>query len=171
VSLDPSYLPAFRTQGYGWAWSGLSGLFQRDDLTVINLECPATEVNDPEPKQLVFRCDPAALPVARRSGVEVANQANNHACDQGPNGLLDSTRQIRRAGTAPVGAGADQERALRAATFDLRGWRVAVVGSTRCSTPRTWWPARTGRARRRDTTSAWPFGQSGRPLPGPTSSW
>jgi poly-gamma-glutamate synthesis protein (capsule biosynthesis protein) len=107
VSLDPSYLPAFRTQGCGWAWSGLSGLFQRDDLTVINLECPATEVNDPEPKQFVFGCDPAALPVARRSGVEVANQANNHAYDQGPNGLLDSTRQIRRAGMAPVGAGAD----------------------------------------------------------------
>lgn len=128
VSLDPSYIPAFRTQGFGWAWSGLSGLFQRDDLTVINLECPATDVVDPEPKQFVFRCDPASLPVARRSGVEVANQANNHAYDQGPEGLLDSLRQIRRAGIAPVGAGADQERALRAATFDLRGWRVAVVG-------------------------------------------
>ncbi len=128
VSLDPSYIPAFRTKGYGWAWSGLSGLFQRDDLTVINLECPTTDVIDPESKEFVFRCDPAALPVARRSGVEVANQANNHAYDQGPNGLLDSIRQIRRAGIAPVGAGADRERALRAATFDLRGWRVAVVG-------------------------------------------
>ena len=109
VSLDPSYIPAFRTEGYGWAWSGLSGLFQRDDLTVINLECPATDVIDPESKEFVFRCDPAALPSARRSGVEVANQANNHAYDQGPNGLLDSIRQIRRAGIAPVGAGADQE--------------------------------------------------------------
>ncbi len=128
VSLDPSYIPAFRTQGYGWAWSGLSGLFQRDDLTVINLECPATDIVDPQSKQFVFRCDPASLPVARRFGVEVANQANNHAYDQGPEGLLDSLRQIRRAGIAPVGAGADQERALRAATFDLRGWRVAVVG-------------------------------------------
>jgi len=128
VSLDPSYIPAFRTQGYGWAWSGLSGLFQRDDLTVINLECPATDVVDPESKQFVFRCDPASLPVARRLGVEVANQANNHAYDQGPDGLLDSLQQIRRAGIAPVGAGADQSRALRAATFDLRGWRVAVVG-------------------------------------------
>jgi poly-gamma-glutamate synthesis protein (capsule biosynthesis protein) len=128
VSLDPSYIPAFRTRGYEWAWSGLSGLFRRDDLTVINLECPATDVVDPEPKQFVFRCDPASLPMARRSGVEVANQANNHAYDQGPDGLLDSLRHIRRAGIAPVGAGADQERALRAATFDLRGWRVAVVG-------------------------------------------
>ena len=47
VSLDPSQIPAFRTQGYGWAWSGMGGLFRRDDLTVVNLECPATDVVDP----------------------------------------------------------------------------------------------------------------------------
>ena len=39
VSLDPSQIPAFGTHGYGWAWSGLGGLFRRDDLTVVPL-CP-----------------------------------------------------------------------------------------------------------------------------------
>ncbi len=128
VSLDPSYIPAFRTHGYGWAWSGLGGLFRDDDLTVINLECPVTDVVAPVPKQFNFRCDPAALPAARRGGVEVANQANNHAYDQGPDGLVDSLRRIRAAGLAPVGAGRDRAEALRAALFDLKGWRVAVVG-------------------------------------------
>jgi poly-gamma-glutamate synthesis protein (capsule biosynthesis protein) len=128
VSLDPSYISAFRSNGYGWAWSGLGGLFLRDDLTVVNLECPATTVSAPIDKQFVFRCDPAALPVAERFGVEVANQSNNHAFDQGPEGLLDSLRQIRRAGLVPVGAGPDRDHALRAAVFELKGWRVAVVG-------------------------------------------
>ena len=32
VSLDPSYIPAFRSNGYDWAWSGLGGLFRHDDL-------------------------------------------------------------------------------------------------------------------------------------------
>jgi poly-gamma-glutamate synthesis protein (capsule biosynthesis protein) len=128
VSLDPGYIPAFRSNGYGWAWSGLGGLFLRDDLTVINLECPATEMSAPVAKQFVFRCDPAALPVAKRFGVDVANQSNNHAYDQGPDGLLDSLRQIRRAGLVPVGAGANDEQALRPAIFDVKGWRVAVVG-------------------------------------------
>jgi len=128
VSLDPSYIPAFRSNGYSWAWTGLDGLFQQDDLTVINLECPATDISAPVPKEFNFRCDPAALPAAKRYGVEVASASNNHAYDQGPGGLLDSLKLIRKAGLVPVGAGANMKEALEPAYFDLKGWRVAVVG-------------------------------------------
>ena len=46
VSLDPSYVPALRANGYGWAWSGLGGLFRRDDLT------GAVHVYRPDDKRL-----------------------------------------------------------------------------------------------------------------------
>lgn len=128
VSLDPSQIPAFRTHGYDWAWSGLDELFSRDDLTMVNLECPATDIVDPEPKAFTFRCDPHALPAARRAGVDVVSQANNHAYDQGPAGLVDSLDTIRAAGLATVGAGTDEAEALRAARFEIHGWTVAVVG-------------------------------------------
>jgi poly-gamma-glutamate capsule biosynthesis protein CapA/YwtB (metallophosphatase superfamily) len=128
VSLDPSQIPAFRTHGYDWAWSGLDGLFSRDDLTMVNLECPATDIVDPEPKAFTFRCDPRALPDARHAGIDVVSQANNHAYDQGPRGLVDSLDAIRAAGLASVGAGADESEALRAARFEVRGWTIAVVG-------------------------------------------
>ena len=105
VSLDPSQIAAFRTHGYDWAWSGLGGLFSHDDLTMVNLECPATDIVDPEPKAFTFRCDPQALPAARRAGVDVVSQANNHAYDQGPAGLVDSLDAIRAAGLTSVGAG------------------------------------------------------------------
>ena len=128
VSLDPSQIPAFRTHGYGWAWSGLAGLFRRDALTVVNLECPATDVVDPAPKPFAFRCDPGALPAARSAGVDIVSQANNHSYDDGPAGLLDSLSNIRAAGLAPVGAGSDQADALRAAIVQVDGWTIAVVG-------------------------------------------
>lgn len=128
VSLDPDYIPAFRTNGYDWAWTGLGGLFRRDDLTIINHECPSTHLVAPIPKTFSFRCDPAALPVARRFGVDVANLANNHGYDQGPEGLLDSIRNIRRAGIVPVGAGADEHSADAPAYIDVGGWRIAIVG-------------------------------------------
>jgi len=128
VSLDPRQIPSFRTHGYGWAWSGLGGLFSRDDLTMVNLECPATDIVDPEPKAFTFRCDPQALPAARRAGVDVVSQANNHAYDQGPAGLVDSLDAIRAAGLASVGAGADQSEALRVARVEIHGWTIAVVG-------------------------------------------
>jgi poly-gamma-glutamate capsule biosynthesis protein CapA/YwtB (metallophosphatase superfamily) len=136
VSLDPSQIPAFRTRGYGWAWSGLGGLFDQDDLTMVNLECPATDIVDPEPKVFTFRCDPQALPAARLAGVDVVSQANNHAYDQGPVGLVDSLDAIHSAGIASVGAGANESEALRAARFESHGWTVAVVGIDQVLDPR-----------------------------------
>ena len=128
VSLDPSYIPALQTNGYDWAWSGLDGLFDRDDLTIINHECPSTDVVAPLDKTFVFRCDPEALDEARRAGVDVASLANNHGFDQGPRGLLDSIRNFDRAGIVPVGAGTSQETADAPAYIEVKGWSVAVVG-------------------------------------------
>lgn len=128
VSLDPSQIRAFRTHGYDWAWSGSGELFTHDDLTMVNLECPVTDIVDPEPKAFAFRCDPLALPAARRAGVDVVSQANNHTYDQGPAGLVDSLDAIHAAGLISVGAGVDQSEALRAARFEINGWTVAVVG-------------------------------------------
>jgi hypothetical protein len=39
VNVDPGYIPNLDVHGYAWAWTGLNGLFKRDDLTVVNLEC------------------------------------------------------------------------------------------------------------------------------------
>ncbi len=128
VSLDPAQIPAFGTHGYGWAWSGLGGLFHRDDLTMVNLECPVTDVVDPAPKAFPLRCDPRALPAAERAGVDVVSQANNHAYDDGPAGLMDSLGAIHDADLVPVGAGSDRADALRAADFQIDGWRIAVLG-------------------------------------------
>jgi poly-gamma-glutamate capsule biosynthesis protein CapA/YwtB (metallophosphatase superfamily) len=128
VSLDPSQISAFRVHGFGWAWSGLGSLFDRDDLTLVNLECAATEMVDPVPKAFTIRCDPRALPAARRAGVDVVSQGNNHAYDEGPAGLVDSLRSIRAAGLVAVGAGGDATDALRAASLRVNGWSIAVLG-------------------------------------------
>src|SRR5439155_25525729 len=111
VSLDPSYVPNLRTYGYAYAFSGMHGLFQRDDLTVVNLECPASHIGSRVPKEFNFECDPAALPAAKAAGIEVANQGNNHAWDYGPDALLDSRRNILAAGIASVGSGKDPAQA------------------------------------------------------------
>ncbi|HET9248727.1 MAG TPA: CapA family protein [Actinomycetota bacterium] len=128
VSLDPSYIPALASNGYGWAWSGLDGLFRRDDLTVINHECPSTDIVAPLDKQFVFRCDPDALDEARAAGVDVASLANNHGFDQGPDALLDSMRHMKRADIMPIGAGASQELADAPAYVEVKGWTIGLVG-------------------------------------------
>lgn len=127
VNLDPGYIPALRGR-YAQAWSGLDGLFTGDDLTIVNMECPVSRVGEIEPKTFNFRCDPAALPAARAAGVEVANLANNHGRDYGPDALVDSVAQLRAAGIAPVGVGADIRAAQTPAIVEVKGWRIAVLG-------------------------------------------
>ena len=128
VSLDPSFIPALASNGYGWAWSGLGGLFRRDDLSVINHECPSTDIVAPLDKRFVFRCDPDALDEARAAGVDAANLANNHGFDQGPEALLDSMENLRRADIVPIGAGASQEEADAPAYVEVKGWTIGLVG-------------------------------------------
>jgi poly-gamma-glutamate capsule biosynthesis protein CapA/YwtB (metallophosphatase superfamily) len=128
VNLDPGYIPTFQTHGYGYAWSGLDGLFERDDLTVVNLECPVSNRGTRVPKEFNFRGDPAALPAMRKAGVEVANLGNNHAYDYGPEALLDTRRNLVRNDIAPIGAGKDEREAMKAALFEVNGWKVAFVG-------------------------------------------
>lgn len=128
VNLDPARIPSFRTHGYRYGWTGLRNIFREDDLTIINLECAASELGSPVPKEFNFRCDTEALPIARRFGVEVANQANNHAGDYGKEALLDSRRNIIRAGLVPVGTGRNARQANQPAILEIEGWRIAVLG-------------------------------------------
>ena len=135
VSLDPSQIPAFSTHGYDWAWSELGGLFLRDDLTVVNVECPVSNVGSQLTKQFSFHGDPAAPPAMRKAGVEVGNLANNHAYDRGPDALVDTRGNLLEAGIQPVGAGKNAKQAEAPAIFQLNGWTVAVVGIDEVTDP------------------------------------
>jgi poly-gamma-glutamate capsule biosynthesis protein CapA/YwtB (metallophosphatase superfamily) len=137
VNVDPGYIPSLRSNGYAWAWSGLGGLFKRDDLTVINLECAISNVGSAVPKTFNFRCDPAALPSMRKAGVEVANQGNNHAYDYGPSAVVDGRKNLLKNDIAPVGAGKNAKEALAPALFEVKGWKIAVVGIDKVVDP---WP-------------------------------
>jgi poly-gamma-glutamate capsule biosynthesis protein CapA/YwtB (metallophosphatase superfamily) len=128
VSLDPGYISTYGVQGYDYAWSGLDGLFRTDDLTIVNVECPVSDLGAQLDKQFSFHGDPEALPAMKEAGVEVGSLANNHAYDRGPDALVDSVRNLREAGIDPVGAGRDAAEALSPATFEMRGWRIAVLG-------------------------------------------
>ncbi|HEX8100065.1 MAG TPA: CapA family protein [Actinomycetota bacterium] len=128
VSLDPDYISNFNTYGYDYAWSGMKGLFQRDDLTIVNLECPVSLGGVKFSKQFTFRGDPAALPAMKEAGVEVANIGNNHSYDYGMMAFLDTLRYLDHSGITAVGGGKDDEDATKPRVFNLKGWKVAVVG-------------------------------------------
>jgi len=128
TNFDTSYIPNLAVHGFEYAFAGLDGLFETDDLTIINLECTASLLGSPLPKEFTFRCDPAALPVARRAGVDVANLANNHTQDFGTEAMLDSRANVNRAGIRAVGVGPDLATATAPTIVTVQGWRIAVLG-------------------------------------------
>jgi poly-gamma-glutamate synthesis protein (capsule biosynthesis protein) len=145
VNFALSHNSVFAAEGYDIAWEGVDGLFTRDHLTIINLECSPSEVGrvaDPN-KKWSFRCPIAALAPMRAAGIDVANLANNHAGDMGPAALLDGRANLIAVGIDPVGAGRDLDEAGLPAVVEVEGWTVAVVGLSRISGGPGWY-ARSG---------------------------
>lgn len=128
AAVDPVYIPALAVNGYDHAWSGLGGLFLEDDLTVINLECVPSDIGEPLNKAFIFRCPTEALPSIHSNGIDVANMANNHSGDFGKDALVDGRAQLLANDIAAVGAGKDFAEAGEAALFEIKGWKIAVVG-------------------------------------------
>lgn len=128
VNLDTTYIPELLAQGYRYPWTGASDVLDNDDLTIVNLECAASDIGDSGEEEFAFRCDTDALPFMRAGGVEVANLGNNHSGDYGKEALVDSRAQLQAADIFPVGVGADSFEAHEPAIVDINGWRVAILG-------------------------------------------
>ena len=139
-SLDQNRV--FAHEGFGIAWIGLRGIFQRDHLTIINLECAPSDRGEPLEKEWVLRCPLAALAPMRQAGVDVAGLANNHAGDMGWAALIEARAALAAAGIHPVGAGRDLDEANLPVVVEIEGWRVAVVALSRISGGAGWFAGR-----------------------------
>ena len=128
VNLDPTFVRSFPSTGYQYAWSGLDDVLNQDDLTIVNLECSASDLGTPWNKPWTFRCDPEALPSMADAGVDVANLANNHAIDYGFEAMLDARTNLDAVGIAPVGAGETPEEAYAPVLVERNGWTIAILG-------------------------------------------
>ena len=90
---------------------GIDSVFRSAQLVVGNLECPATKIESPVFKRYIFRGEPEWLDTLRQHGITHLNLANNHAIDQGREGLMDTRQNILHAGMTPIGAGANMQEA------------------------------------------------------------
>jgi poly-gamma-glutamate capsule biosynthesis protein CapA/YwtB (metallophosphatase superfamily) len=116
-------------EGPRYPWKSVGRRLRSADIAFGNLECAVSRRGTPFEKLYNFRGTPAALRgLARHSGIDVLNLANNHAGDYGPVALLDTVRGIERLGMKAVGAGRNLRRALEPQVVERLGLRVAFVG-------------------------------------------
>jgi hypothetical protein len=100
------------------------------DLAVVNLETAITSRGTPAPKDYTFRAPETAFTALSSAGVDVANLANNHGVDFGPEGLADT---LYAAATTPyplVGVGPDATTAYAPYRTTINGQDIALFGAT-----------------------------------------
>ena len=118
---------------------GADHLFSRDvdsllhisQIVVGNLECPATRIKAPVQKRFIFRAEPEWLSVLKKHSFSHLNLANNHAIDQGREGLLDTQRNIQKASMTAVGAGRNMNEASQPVLLTSYPRKVWLIASLR----------------------------------------
>ena len=101
------------------------------DFSLVNVEMAISDRGSPHWKEFVFRAPPSAAERIAAGGVSVANLANNHANDYGPDALLDTVEMLEAAGVATIGAGRNADEAYQYRLLSTEaGVRVAFLGTS-----------------------------------------
>jgi Bacterial capsule synthesis protein PGA_cap len=113
----------------GWPQlAGVAGVLRHADVAAVNLEGTfgpggASKCGgSPGPNCFAFQAPPANARTLARAGVDIVNQANNHAYDFGPQGWSATRAALRAAGVARTGAPGELTVLRR------RGLRIAFAG-------------------------------------------
>ncbi|MDO4824433.1 MAG: CapA family protein [Bacteroidales bacterium] len=129
VLLDRGVRQQIDRHGVGWLFDGVSDLFHDADATIINLECPLTDVATPVGKKFIFRADTEWAGELKKAGVTHATLANNHTNDQGLQGVASTVKCLERQGIIPLGAGKTERERLTPIIIYKGDVRVAVFNA------------------------------------------
>lgn len=109
----------------------IDSLFSHANVVVGNLECPATHIKSPVQKRFIFRSEPEHLSILRKHGITHLNLCNNHAIDQGREGLMDTKRNIETAKITPIGAGKNMQEAAQPVLLSNKPRKIWLITSLR----------------------------------------
>jgi hypothetical protein len=98
------------------------------DLFLVNLE-GIPSLRPPVAKlRYDFRFPPERLEWLKERGVDAVSLANNHACDAGPDGLVEGLAALEKSGIACFGAGKNEAHACQPWRVERKGVKMAVFG-------------------------------------------
>jgi poly-gamma-glutamate synthesis protein (capsule biosynthesis protein) len=104
------------------------------DLNFGNLESPFSTRDRATPHgSMIFNAPPPGVQGLEDYGFRVVSLANNHAFDQGADGLAYTLQHLHEHHIQTVGAGHSLAEAWQPALFDLRGTKVAFLAASYAS--------------------------------------
>lgn len=97
------------------------------DLVIGNLESPLLTIGTGVPGKCVLKANPRWAQVLASAGINMVSLANNHVMDYGPDGLFSTMEALKKVGILFVGAGANQDAALKPLYMSLNGQKLAFI--------------------------------------------
>jgi len=104
-----------------YCFKNCKGIFEKDDMTLANLENAVTTRKTHATKQFVFGMKPENLEMLKRAGIECVNIANNHTKDYLLEGLEDTRKNLDDHGII----WSDQNYV---STYEVNGVRIGMFG-------------------------------------------
>jgi poly-gamma-glutamate synthesis protein (capsule biosynthesis protein) len=102
-------------------------LLKAADVALVNHEGPAPERHRYHRSGFTFTFDPGLERGLRRAGIDIVSLANNHVRDAGARGVIETIRNVSKAGMRTVGAGRDLDAARRGTCLDVRDTRACFL--------------------------------------------
>jgi len=88
-----------------WPFKNIAPLLSSADVTIINLESPFITGCPPQNDGMIFCTDPKNVSSLKFAGIDFASLANNHAYNQGLEGITQTISLLKENGVTPTGLG------------------------------------------------------------------
>ncbi|MFN8009836.1 MAG: CapA family protein [Holophagaceae bacterium] len=116
--------------GFEALWGDVAPLFKGADLAFANLETPVAPTTGRPGRPFQFNA-PEQLPAAlKASGLTVLSTANNHAYDQGRQGVKETVDRLKEAKLIGLGSGETKAAAEAPRIVEAHGVKVGLLGYT-----------------------------------------
>lgn len=101
---------------------------QSSNLVFANLEGALTDRGEKADKWATLRASPRVIETYKRMNISVFTVANNHACDYGEIGLLDTLDNLSEGGIMHVGAGSSIDDAFKPVVLEINKAKIGFIG-------------------------------------------
>ena len=118
---DTGFNAYYQQYGGEYFFKNVKDIFEKDDLTIVNMEGTLTEETTRLEKQFAFKGDPEFVDVLTYGSVEAANLANNHSHDYGEQSFLDTVNILEENNIRTFGY---DDTAL----IEIKGVKVGLFG-------------------------------------------
>lgn len=118
---DTSFNAYYENYGSAYFFQNVKDVFEKDDLTIINMEGTLTDLTTRKDKQFAFKGDLEYVKVLTNGSVEAANMANNHSYDYGEESFKDTVNILEKNKIRTFG---DDETVI----IPVKGVNVGIFG-------------------------------------------